>query len=138
MTDAVIGADEAVRLGLLSRLVADGEIQSEGLRLARTLAHGPTQSYAAIRSLVAGSAGRSLSDHLDAEAASISAAATTPTGIEGVDAFVAKRARTGIRPAPDIRAADRWSGQSPVHRFAAPLDEQGVRAAERTRPEESA
>ncbi|SUE13561.1 enoyl-CoA hydratase [Rhodococcus gordoniae] len=91
MTDAVIGADEAVRLGLLSRLVADGEIQGEGLRLARTLAHGPTQSYASIRSLVAESAGRSLSEHLDAEAAAISAAATSPTGIEGVDSFVAKR-----------------------------------------------
>jgi len=91
MTDAVIGADEAVRLGLLSRLVADGEIQSEALRLARTLAHGPTSSYATIRSLVAGSAQRTLSEQLDVEAAAISAAASSPIGIEGVDAFVEKR-----------------------------------------------
>lgn len=91
MTDAVIGADEAVRLGLLSRTVADDEIQAEALRLARTLAHGPTASYATIRKLVSESAGRSLSDHLDVEAAAISAAATTPTGIEGVDSFVEKR-----------------------------------------------
>lgn len=91
MTDAVINADEGVRLGLLSRLVADDEIGSEALRVARTLAHGPTQSYTAIRRLVAESDSRSLSDHLDAEAAAISAAATTPTGIEGVDSFVEKR-----------------------------------------------
>ena len=91
MTDAVISADEGVRLGLLSRTVADDEIGSEALRIARTLAHGPTQSYAAIRRLVAEADSRSLSDHLDAEAAAISAAATTPTGIEGVDSFVEKR-----------------------------------------------
>ena len=64
---------------------------AEALRIARTLAHGPTQSYASIRKLVAESDSRSLSDHLDAEAAAISAAATTPTGIEGVDSFVEKR-----------------------------------------------
>lgn len=91
MTDAVIGADEAIRLGLLSRLVAEGEIQSESMRIARTLADGPTRSYGVIRRLVAESADRSLSEHLDAEARAISEAATTPTGIEGVDAFVEKR-----------------------------------------------
>ncbi|MEE2035446.1 enoyl-CoA hydratase/isomerase family protein [Rhodococcus chondri] len=91
LTDAVIGADEAVRTGLLSRLVADGEIQSEALRLARTLAHGPTQAYAGIRRLVSDSMHRSLSEQLDVEAAAISASATSPTGVEGVDAFVEKR-----------------------------------------------
>jgi len=91
LTDAVIGADEAVRLGLLSRIVADDEVPAEALRLARTLAHGPTAAYAGIRRLINDSVARSLSEQLDAEAASISAASVTPTGIEGVDAFVEKR-----------------------------------------------
>lgn len=91
LTDAVIGADEAVRLGLLSRIVTDDEIQAESLRLARTLAHGPTAAYGGIRRLVGDSVSRSLSDQLDAEAAAISAASVTPTGIEGVNAFVEKR-----------------------------------------------
>ncbi|MEE2056554.1 enoyl-CoA hydratase/isomerase family protein [Rhodococcus artemisiae] len=91
ITDAVISAEEGVRLGLLSRIVGDDEIQGEALRIARTLAHGPTAAYAGIHRLVNDSVHRSLSEQMDAEAASISAASTTPTGIEGVNAFVEKR-----------------------------------------------
>ncbi|MFD1811299.1 enoyl-CoA hydratase/isomerase family protein [Rhodococcus gannanensis] len=97
LTDAVVDADEAVRLGLLSRLVADDEVQTEALRVAAGLADGPTSSYASIKALLARSGDSSLSDQLDAEAASISAAAAGPTGREGVDAFVEKRR-------PDFRA----------------------------------
>ncbi|ETT29142.1 enoyl-CoA hydratase-related protein [Rhodococcus aetherivorans] len=91
LTDCVLNADEAVRLGVLSRLVADDEVPGEAMRVARTLANGPTAAYAGIRQLLADSAGRSLSEQLDAEAAAIAAAANGPTGIEGVDAFVEKR-----------------------------------------------
>jgi len=91
LTDAVVAADEAVRLGLLSRLVADDEVQSEALRVARTLANGPTAAYAGIRRLVADSQHRTLAEQLVAELASISAAAVSPTGLEGADAFVEKR-----------------------------------------------
>jgi 2-(1,2-epoxy-1,2-dihydrophenyl)acetyl-CoA isomerase len=91
LTDAVLGADEAVRLGVLSRLVADDEIESEALRIARTLANGPTAAYAAIRRLVAEADNRTLAEQLDAELDSISAAAVSPTGIEGANAFVEKR-----------------------------------------------
>ncbi|MGW6379095.1 enoyl-CoA hydratase/isomerase family protein [Rhodococcus sp. NPDC055112] len=91
LTDAVIGGDEAVRLGILSRLVGDDEIREEALRVARTLAAGPTAAYAGIKRLLAQSGERSLSEQLDAETASISAAAAGPTGREGVDAFVEKR-----------------------------------------------
>ncbi len=85
---------------MLSRLVADDEVQGEAMRVARTLANGPTAAYAGIRRLVAESTGRSLSEQLDAEAEAIAAAATTPTGIEGVDAFVEKRR-------PDFESIDR-------------------------------
>ncbi|MFC4602294.1 enoyl-CoA hydratase-related protein [Rhodococcus kronopolitis] len=91
LTDAVIGGDEAVRLGVLSRLVGDDEIQDEALRVARTLAAGPTSSYAGIKRLLAQSGQATLSEQLDAETDSISAAAETPAGREGVDAFVEKR-----------------------------------------------
>ncbi|WP_305092009.1 enoyl-CoA hydratase/isomerase family protein [Prescottella sp. R16] len=91
LTDAVLGADEAVRLGLLSRIVEDDQVQDEALRVARTLAAGPTTSYTGIKTLLAGSRATSLSEQLDAETASIAAAADTPTGREGVDAFVEKR-----------------------------------------------
>ncbi|GAA4476040.1 enoyl-CoA hydratase-related protein [Rhodococcus olei] len=91
LTDAILDAEEAVRLGVLTRIVGDDDVQAEAMTLAQSLASGPTSSYAGIKSLLARSEESSLSDQLDAEAASISAAAGGPTGREGVDAFVGKR-----------------------------------------------
>ncbi len=91
LTDAIVDAEEAVRLGLLTRLVADDDVQAEALAVATDLAAGPTASYAGIKALLARSGASSLSDQLDAEAAAISAAAGGSTGREGVDAFVDKR-----------------------------------------------
>ncbi|MFF0814319.1 enoyl-CoA hydratase-related protein [Rhodococcus sp. NPDC003318] len=91
LTDAIVDAEEAVRLGVLSRLVADDEVKAEALRVAQGLAAGPTSSYAGIKALFARSEESTLSDQLDAEAEAISAAAGSPAGREGVDAFVAKR-----------------------------------------------
>ena len=91
ITDAVLSGDEAVRLGILSRLVGDDVVQDEALRLARTLAAGPTPSFSGIKTLVRASRYRTLAEQLDAEAASIATAADSPVGREGVDAFVEKR-----------------------------------------------
>lgn len=91
LTDTVLNADEAVRLGILSRLVPDEEVHSESLRLARTLAAGPRATYAAIKELLTASRTASLTGQLDRETESIAAAANSPTGREGVDAFVEKR-----------------------------------------------
>lgn len=91
LTDAVIGGDEAVRLGILGRLVGDEVVQDEALRLARWLATGPTAAHAGIKALLAESGTSTLSDQLDRETDSIAAAANSPTGREGVDAFMEKR-----------------------------------------------
>ncbi|WP_194814709.1 enoyl-CoA hydratase/isomerase family protein [Nocardia sp. XZ_19_385] len=91
LTDAVLDADEAARLGLLSRLVADDEVRATALTLAQTLAAGPRSTYATMKTLLAQSVSASLSNQLDAERDAIAAAASTPAGTEGVDAFVEKR-----------------------------------------------
>ncbi|MEV0341615.1 enoyl-CoA hydratase-related protein [Nocardia sp. NPDC050713] len=91
LTDAVLDADEAVRLGILSRLVADADVRAETLALAQELARGPRSTYASIKSLLAQSNSASLSEQLDLERDFIAAAANSRTGREGVDAFVAKR-----------------------------------------------
>ncbi|KAA0024246.1 enoyl-CoA hydratase-related protein [Antrihabitans cavernicola] len=91
LTDAVLGGEEAVRLGILARLVGDQVVQEEALRLARTLASGPNSAYAGIKALLHASETSTLSDQLDRETASISAAANGPAGREGVDAFIEKR-----------------------------------------------
>ncbi|MEU8900830.1 enoyl-CoA hydratase-related protein [Nocardia sp. NPDC048505] len=91
LTDAVLDADTAVRLGVLSRLVADEDVRTEALALARTLATGPRSTYATMKTLLAQSVSATLSDQLDAERDAIAAAASTPAGREGVDAFAEKR-----------------------------------------------
>ncbi len=91
LNDSIINGEEAVRLGILSRLVGDDIVDNEAERLARTLAVGPTSAYRGIKSLLQASESASLAQQLDAEAASISAAASSPAGREGVDAFVEKR-----------------------------------------------
>ncbi|MGW5727648.1 enoyl-CoA hydratase-related protein [Nocardia beijingensis] len=91
LTDAVLDADEAVRLGVLSRLVPDGEIAEEAQRLARALATGPRSTHASIKSLLRQSDTATLSDQLDSERDGIAVAAGSAAGREGVDAFVAKR-----------------------------------------------
>ncbi|ONM49316.1 enoyl-CoA hydratase/isomerase family protein [Nocardia donostiensis] len=93
LTDAVLDAEEAARLGILSRLTGtDDEVQAEALRVANALATGPRATHTSIRRLLRSSVSASLSDQLDAERDAIAAAAGSPTGREGVDAFVAKRA----------------------------------------------
>ena len=91
LTNATLSGDEAVRLGILGRLVGDEVVVDEALRVARTLAAGPTSAHAGIKKLLADSITSTLSDHLDAETDSISAAADSAAGREGVDAFVEKR-----------------------------------------------
>jgi 2-(1,2-epoxy-1,2-dihydrophenyl)acetyl-CoA isomerase len=87
----VLDATEAERIGLLSRIVADDEVYDTALAAAQELANGPAAAYAATRRLLNASESSTLSDQLDAEAQSISQLSGTPTGIEGVDAFVSKR-----------------------------------------------
>ncbi|MGO4612494.1 enoyl-CoA hydratase/isomerase family protein [Nocardia sp. 2YAB30] len=91
LTDAVLDADEALRLGILGKLVADEKIAEETLRLARTFAAGPRSTHASIKSLLRQSDSATLSDQLDRERDAIAAAANSPAGREGVNAFAEKR-----------------------------------------------
>jgi 2-(1,2-epoxy-1,2-dihydrophenyl)acetyl-CoA isomerase len=97
LTDGVLTGEEAYRVGLLSRLVPDGDVRTEAERLAHTLAQGPTSSLARAKRLLWDSAGHTLAEHLDAEADAIAACADSPTGREGVDAFAQRRAPNWTR-----------------------------------------
>ncbi|GGG06476.1 putative enoyl-CoA hydratase/isomerase [Rhodococcoides trifolii] len=91
LSDTVLGGEEAHRLGLLTRLVGDDVVVSEAERVARSLAAGPAETIGATKRLLAQSDTNSLAEQLEAEAVSISTLAGSPTGREGVDAFVEKR-----------------------------------------------
>ncbi len=91
LTDAVLNGEEARRLGILGRLVADEVVASEAARVARSLASGPRAANAGIKALLSESPHRTLSEQLDLETESIATSADSPTGREGVDSFVEKR-----------------------------------------------
>ncbi|MGH2729771.1 MAG: enoyl-CoA hydratase-related protein [Actinomycetota bacterium] len=86
-----VGADEALRLGLVHRVVAADEFESEWKSLAVQLAAGPTKAYALTKELVNSAAERSLDEQLEAEVAAQTGAGQTQDHLEGVQAFLAKR-----------------------------------------------
>lgn len=84
-------ADEAQRIGLVTRVVPDAELAAFALAEARRLAAGPTATYGAIKALLSHADRSSLSGHLDAESHAIEAAMRRTDAREGISAFVEKR-----------------------------------------------
>lgn len=87
-----LDAAEALRLGLVSRVVPEGDLESETRRLVESLAAGPTRAYGRIRQLMRGTFENALSAQLDAEADGFLECADTADFAEGVEAFFHKRA----------------------------------------------
>lgn len=86
-----VPGERAYRIGMITTFVED-EVPAAARALAVRLAAGPRDAYAATKALLRRSEGATLSEQLDAERDSIAALSVTADGIEGVDAFVAKRA----------------------------------------------
>ncbi|PWC33717.1 enoyl-CoA hydratase-related protein [Azospirillum sp. TSO35-2] len=91
MLSEVIDAAEALRIGLVNRVVPAVALAEETAALAARLAAGPTVAYAGIRHLLRQSFTRTLDGQLDAEADRFRATAATADFREGVGAFVGKR-----------------------------------------------
>ena len=85
-------AAEALRLGLVNRVVAEAELEAQTLALAQRLARGPAQSIAQLKRLMRISFEHDLRAQLDAERAAFLSCASTADFAEGVDAFIARRA----------------------------------------------
>lgn len=85
-----LDGQRAHHMGMLTTYV-EGDVTVAARELATRLAAGPGAAYAAAKDLLRRSEGATLSQQLDAERDSIAALAVHPDGIEGVDAFVAKR-----------------------------------------------
>jgi 2-(1,2-epoxy-1,2-dihydrophenyl)acetyl-CoA isomerase len=84
-------AQEALELGLVSRLAPSDAVDTEAAALAAKLAAGPTRAYGAVRRMLRQSFETGLSDQLDAEKESLVAASQSDDAQEGIAAFVAKR-----------------------------------------------
>ena len=100
----IIDAQEALRIGLVGRVVPAEQLEHETLKLAERLAQGPTVAYGLAKTGLYQGLGMSLEDVLNMEARNQAMAARTPDRAEGVAAFREKRpprftGRAGCSPA---------------------------------------
>jgi 2-(1,2-epoxy-1,2-dihydrophenyl)acetyl-CoA isomerase len=85
------GAAEAARLGVVNKVVAREELDAAVAAWAQGIATGPALALRNAKRLARQSLDRTLSEQLQAEAASFAHCAATPDFVEGVRAFIAKR-----------------------------------------------
>lgn len=86
-----VHAEEALRIGMVSRLVDAGGATEAAMELAGRLAQGPTSSYAKIKETVRAASAEGIDEALDVEAGAQAEAGDTADHREAVAAFVAKR-----------------------------------------------
>ena len=90
-TGDIIDADEALRLGLVNRVVAADALADATHELADRLAHGPPLAYAAAKAAVYESASLPFASLLDFEARNQRSVGRSADVDEGVRAFIEKR-----------------------------------------------
>ncbi len=84
-------AHEALRLGLVNRVVASTDLEAATLAIVRAIVTGPGRALANGKRLVNQSLRETLSTQLNAEAASFGECAASADFVEGINAFLAKR-----------------------------------------------
>lgn len=91
LTNRRIQAEEAARIGLITRLVEDEALAGEGAATAAMLANAPTGTLAKARALLRQSLETGLETQLERERHAISSAGATPEAKEGFAAYFEKR-----------------------------------------------
>ena len=84
-------AQQALRLGLVNRVVPLPDLERETMALAQRLARGPTLAFGRVKRLLRESFDNNLGTQLDAEREAFRASTLTRDFGEGLDAFFAKR-----------------------------------------------
>lgn len=85
-------ADEALRLGLVNRVVPANQLAAETDQLAYKLANGPTLAMGKMKRLLRASFNHDLATQLQAECEAFKASTRTADFAEALDAFFGKRA----------------------------------------------
>ena len=86
-----VTAEEALRIGMVSRVVPDGTALTAATELAASMAAGPTLAYAGIKEALRAAGGADLEHALATESRTQSELAATSDHREAVQAFVTKR-----------------------------------------------
>ena len=92
LTNPVIDAPRALALGLVTRVVPDAALGTEGLTLARELAAGPTRALGATKRLLWAGIGSTVEACLADEARTVSDLSGSADAREGLAAVIARRA----------------------------------------------
>jgi 2-(1,2-epoxy-1,2-dihydrophenyl)acetyl-CoA isomerase len=98
LTGRRVSANEAADIGMVTRVVSDEDLSTEGEALACRLAQGPADALGGTRRLLLASMNTGLTEQMNQESREIAAAGVCPEGREGIAAFLAKRK-------PDFKAA---------------------------------
>ena len=91
LTNRTLSAAEACDMGLVTRVVADDELQLQAQRVATDLAAGARLSTAYVKKLLLASSVNDLEAQMELEGQLVSQCAASPDGREGIQAFVDKR-----------------------------------------------
>ena len=91
LTGEIIAAEEALRMGLVSRVVADAEVYETALKMARRIAKLPPLAVQQAKETVLAGADASLATALSLERKSFQLLFATSDKTEGMQAFLDKR-----------------------------------------------
>jgi 2-(1,2-epoxy-1,2-dihydrophenyl)acetyl-CoA isomerase len=86
-----VSAEEALRIGMVTKVVPDSEVVATAQSIAARMATGPTTAYATIKQALLYAASATIDDALAGEAVGQHALGLTSDHTEAVEAFVAKR-----------------------------------------------
>lgn len=90
-TGDLITARQAVEMGMINSVAADGELMSQVMAMAEKLAHAPTAAIGQIKKLLDASAVNDYGSQLDLERKAQIESGQTKDFVEGVTAFLEKR-----------------------------------------------
>ncbi|MGD1257229.1 enoyl-CoA hydratase/isomerase family protein [Mycobacterium seoulense] len=92
LTNRTLNADEALQWNLITEVVDDDRLEARASELAATIASGPARAQSSVKKLLLATFGTGLEEQMETEGQLIARNAASADGIEGVDAFAAKRA----------------------------------------------
>lgn len=91
LTSRKVSAEEALQIGLCSRVVAPNELMDKAMEVAEQFANGPTIAYGLLKKMITRAYDASFDEFLDAEAFAQGTVMATDDFVEGITAFREKR-----------------------------------------------